>query len=507
MRLPRLLTVLFLALPASAAGQGPPEPQTPQTPTPAAAATATAASPFSPAALTRALGPLSALRFDRSQGQAGDHAQDMKGRACPGCPKRNLAWPFVDTVLLNIMYNGINQLSRDETAVVSPSTWWDNLKSGFEWDNNPWMVNQFGHPYQGNNYFTAGRANGLGFYESAAVAAFGSATWEFYAENNRASFNDLINTTLGGIALGETLHRLAWLVRAPTGGGSKTREFIALAIDPMGGATRLLTGDADRVVDKPPSMIPSSVRYSVAGGLMWQGASVDQAEDTASPFFEVALRYGDTRSGRSTMPYEAFDAVFSLGGGGDVSQSGVRGRLFSQRAKAFQFSIFQTYEFNMNHAYDFGGQGVEAEMGLTKAVSSRTTLWMAGATGVTLLGAVNSLLPPPDDDAVMPEGAGSDGSRQYEYGPGFRWSGIIQFLRESAPVMTISYQGYHVAVVDGMQSNHVLQRLALDAKAPVGHALSVGAVAEVFFRKAYFWQAGNRTDESSQFRVYVAWTR
>jgi hypothetical protein len=69
------------------------------------------------------------------------------------------------------------------------------------------------HPYQGNNYFTAGRANGLDFWESSALTAFGSATWEFFGETARPSLNDFVNTTLGGIALGEMFHRTAWLVR------------------------------------------------------------------------------------------------------------------------------------------------------------------------------------------------------------------------------------------------------------------------------------------------------
>ena len=150
----------------------------------------------------------------------------MKGRACAGCPRRNLAWPLFDTLWVNVMYNGINHARGHDTAKVTPTTWWNNMKSGFEWDDNDWGTNQVGHPYQGSNYFTAGRANGLGFYESAAVAAFGSATWEFYFENNRASFNDLINTTLGGIALGEVLHRAAWMVRDPMSEGRKKRELI-----------------------------------------------------------------------------------------------------------------------------------------------------------------------------------------------------------------------------------------------------------------------------------------
>ena len=127
------------------------------------------------------------------------------------------------------------------------------MKHGFEWDNNPFGVNQFGHPYQGSNYFTAGRANGLSFWESTAVAAFGSAAWEFYFENNRVSLDDSINTTLGGIELGEVLHRTAWLVRNTTTTGKRrmTQEIVATVIDPLTGATRFITGDASRVVENP----------------------------------------------------------------------------------------------------------------------------------------------------------------------------------------------------------------------------------------------------------------
>ena len=45
------------------------------------------------------------------------------------------------------------------------------------------------------------------------MTAFGSGTWEYFGETNHASLNDFINTTLGGIALGEMFHRAAWLVR------------------------------------------------------------------------------------------------------------------------------------------------------------------------------------------------------------------------------------------------------------------------------------------------------
>ncbi|HVQ41361.1 MAG TPA: DUF3943 domain-containing protein [Vicinamibacterales bacterium] len=462
---------------------------------------------FDAASLSRALGPLPNVRFDRPYAQVGSQTLDMKGRACAGCPRRSLATPLLDTLWLNIMYNSINRASHDATADIDPHVWWANMKSGFEWDNNPWPVNQIGHPYQGSNYFNAGRANGLGFYGSAAVAAFGSSTWEYFFENNRASFNDLINTTLGGIALGEVFHRVAWVVRDPMSEGRKKKELIALAIDPIGGLTRMVNGDAKRVTAKPPTMTPSSIRYSLAGGVMWQGKSLDQVDGQGLVIIDMAVAYGNTREQRSTVPFGSFDAMFSVGGGGQT-RTGIRGRLFGTPFGGhYQFNLLQTFDFIKNPAYDYGGQGLDLEVGMTRQIFSDTTLWMAGAGGLTMLGAVNQLAPPPViEGEKAATGGGADGSRDYDYGPGFRWSGFIQMSRASQPYFTIAYQGYHVAVVDGVRSNHVLQRLFLDARVPVRYSLSIGVAGEYFFRKAYFYSGSNGTDESPQLRAYIAWS-
>jgi len=47
------------------------------------------------------------------------------------------------------------------------------------------VINQFGHPYQGGNYFSAGRANGLSFWESVPLTVLGSVTWEWLGGRSR----------------------------------------------------------------------------------------------------------------------------------------------------------------------------------------------------------------------------------------------------------------------------------------------------------------------------------
>ena len=226
--------------------------------------------------------------------------------ACDGCPKRSVGRAFLDTTLINVVY-GLANLARGQvTAEVTPKTWWANMKQGWVWDLDDFGVNQIGHPYQGNNYYNAGRAHGLSFWESAGITAFGSGTWEYFGETNHASVNDLINTTLGGIALGEVLHRTAWLVRdtRATGGRRTMTEIAATVIDPVTGALRFTTGDATRVSEKPAEMVPSALAGIFAAGVLWRGTDTATSKRPGNPISKWICSTGirpAVAAGRPTM--------------------------------------------------------------------------------------------------------------------------------------------------------------------------------------------------------------
>ena len=221
-------------------------------------------------------------------------------RACEGCPPRSVGRALLQTTMINVAYEAANLIRGQVTARITPKTWWANMEQGWVWDLDDFAVNQIGHPYQGNNYFTSGRANGLSFYESAALTAFGSGTWEYFGETNFPSVNDFINTTLGGIALGEMFHRAAWLVRdtRATGRGRLWREIGAAALDPLTGLNRFRTGDAKRVTDKPPDMVPSTLTAFTSLGVLWRGSETRAVDAAGQPFLEVDMLYGDPQTGR-----------------------------------------------------------------------------------------------------------------------------------------------------------------------------------------------------------------
>jgi hypothetical protein len=446
-------------------------------------------------------------------------APEDGSRACPGCPPRRLGTSFLQVTLVNGIYELANLARGQVTAEITPATWWTNMKRGWEWDLDDFAVNQIGHPYQGNNYFTTGRANGLDFWESSALTAFGSGTWEYFGETNQASLNDFLNTTLGGIALGEMFHRTAWLVRntSLTGRSRRMREIAAAAIDPMTGYNRFRSGDASRVVAKPPDMQPSRLAADVYAGALWRDADSDEDSGT-HPFFEVELSYGDLTTGRSRTPYDAFAVRLDFGGGAPFSEARVRGRLLGQpfRDGALQMSVAQGYQYNNNDAYQFGAQSVEASLGVVKRLGSRMSLWAVGWGGVTILGAVDSMPLEGEDgepaEPAEPEespGQGvSTGPRFYDYGPGTNAGGYLSLLRDQRSFLTVSYELHHLRVLDGVRANHVLQRARADLTLLLRGSLGVGVSGEFFDRRTLYQAEGVSPARFyfPQIRTFLTWT-
>jgi len=433
-----------------------------------------------------------------------------QGRACDGCPWRRPGHALLQSTYINVVY-GLANLARGQvTARITPATWWDNMEHGWVWDLDDFVVNQLGHPYQGNNYFTSGRSNGLNFWESSAVTAFGSGTWEYFGETNKASLNDLINTTLGGIALGEVFHRTAWLLRDPGGSHRLSRELFATAVDPVTGINRFISGDYGHTSGKPPYAIPSSLGGVVAAGALSRNDSADDKWAT-NPFVEINLRYGEPETGRSRTPYDAFLVRLRFGGGSGFSEARVRGRLLGQPMKngRFQVSVAQSYDFVKNGAYEFGAQGFDASAAMTSTLSSSVTMRLVGWGGLTVLGAVDSVpLVPPVEVEQKESGQGiSEGPRTFDYGPGSTYGGAAVFAHRQRAFAIATIEGRHLFVVDGVRANHLLQRIRIDLLAPLRGPIRAGVTGEYLKRHTFYKDAAESKAVFgyTQVSFYLAW--
>jgi hypothetical protein len=514
----RLVFVCLALLGGSVALRAQTLPQTPAAqPPPAALSTPpadTAAGPRQPAAEDTADDQAASTPDASVQAPQG---AVVESRQCDGCPPRSVGKAVFQTTIVNVAYELANLIRGQVTAHITPKTWWANMEQGWVWDLDDFAVNQVGHPYQGNNYFNTGRANGLTFYESAAVTAFGSSTWEYFGETNHPSLNDFINTTLGGIALGEMFHRVGWLVRDThaTGRGRMWSEIAATAIDPITGVNRFITGDASRVTDRPPELTPSRLQAFGSAGLLWRGSQASAFTSDPDPFFEVDALYGDLEGGRSRTPYDAFSARLRFGGGSGFSEARVRGRLLGQplRNGRLQFSVVQSYDYQKNDAYATGSQSFEAALGTSRQLSSANRLLIIGWGGLTVLGAIDSLplgvSEVPEEETEPSAGQGvSEGPRFYDYGPGSNFGANVTLFRNDRPAAVFFYEGRHLYSLDGVRANHFLQRTRVDAMVPVYGALGFGVSAEYFHRRSYYQDPARtrNTYHYPQVRAYFTWS-
>ncbi|HUP96547.1 MAG TPA: DUF3943 domain-containing protein [Usitatibacter sp.] len=123
-----------------------------------------------------------------------------------------------------------------------------NLRSSWVVDRDPFLVNQFGHPYQGSTYHGFARASGLDFWHGLGYTFLGSAFWEVAGEATPPSRNDQVTTGIGGAFLGEALFRMANLILERDSSPRLWRELMAAAISPPVGFNRAAFGDR---FDKP----------------------------------------------------------------------------------------------------------------------------------------------------------------------------------------------------------------------------------------------------------------
>lgn len=149
---------------------------------------------------------------------------------------RNFMIAVTNTLMSNLFLLGFNRyILQAEYAQISFSSMRKNLNAEWVWDQDEFSVNHIGHPYQGSTYFISGRANGLDFYQSAFLTMGGSIFWELFCETETPSYNDLVATTLGGMAVGEMLHRIYIELYSNS-------PFISVLISPMNSFNSFITG-------------------------------------------------------------------------------------------------------------------------------------------------------------------------------------------------------------------------------------------------------------------------
>ncbi len=261
---------------------------------------------------------------------------------------------------INVMVHSFDRFAlNEEFAQTTLHTIRHNLQNGFVWDNDFFITNLFAHPYHGNLYYNSARSNGLTFWESSPYALGGSLMWELFGETEPPAINDIIATTVGGIAIGEVTHRLsnAILNDSYSGWPRFWREAAGFLVNPIKGFNRIVSGEAWRVrhiagQHHDWEQFPIGFAFSLGSRYLADEGSLFRGEH--NPYLTVRVEYGDVlnESGHN-KPYDYFEAEANFGFSSNqplVNRVHLLGRIwstpmYSHKGMQAEFGVYQHFNY------------------------------------------------------------------------------------------------------------------------------------------------------------------
>jgi len=300
--------------------------------------------------------------------------------------------PSLEVIGINIFVFSLDRyILNADYARIGINSWKNNLKFGWEWDKDRFGVNFVGHPYSGALAFSTARSNGYNYYQSLPFAVTGSLMWEYFGENTRPSYNDIINTPVSGALLGEVLYRLSSnILDDRTRGRDRVfREIAAGLIDPIRGLNRLLQGKSFRITNKEVYQ-KEPLNISLYAGIHKINVEQNTIFGTGSNNLMVNAQfdYGNPFELRSRKPFDFFKlrAGLNFGVGQKILDNLTGyGILFGTNQQIGKIAIliggFQYYDYWDNKTFELGtigfGAGVLSKLPLNKTSNLYTGIHLA----------------------------------------------------------------------------------------------------------------------------------
>lgn len=370
-------------------------------------------------------------------------------------------------------------LKKAEYANISFKSLGYNLSPGhWAWDNDAFETNQFGHPYHGNFFFNAFRTNGYNFWQSAPAVVVGSYIWETMAENQAPSTNDFINTSFGGIVLGEMTYRLSNKIISNRSYGFKRQlsEVIALLINPMNGVNRILDGKWGKVRANSRRQDSAKISTELDAGL--RRYNVNHKTGRFGMYGRINLLYGNPYENyRQPFSNIAITTEFGKDDSSKINIVSVYGSLAgweirSGRGLKHLAILSANYDFISNEAFFYGGQSVK--MNFISQFDQWSNLKLNASVGAG-----------PIILAAMPDPYKFDG-RDYDYGSGVALNGGARLSIFNHLFYSANYRGSWTRTINGNQSHHFLHTFSNELSYKILGGFSLAAEAGYFTLRGYY---------------------
>jgi hypothetical protein len=379
-------------------------------------------------------------------------------------------------------------VQRRPWANVGTQSWGQNLREGFVWDNDSFFGNELLHPYHGSFYHSSARASGYGFWASFPFVAAGSASWELFGENITGSLNDLINTTFGGIALGEVTYRLSTLLGSRPGQSRAAlgRELGAFVLSPMTRVQGLLQGGGEQPA-------------ALAGSQPDELASLALGRRSGHPFVELAVRYGSPFEDGPISPYDAFEFRLQISPDpeGAVRHVGISGLLArhtlsrSARSQAV-VGVFQHFDYEDLTTLEFSGHSVSGGVLYQRWLGQRNRMRLGAHLEGIMLGGISS-------------DYGLEWRRTYDLGPGAGARLGASLVRDGREWLRLDGRWLWLHSIHGSNADHIATFLRVGCAVPLKGALGLGGDLALATRHSSYGAFPSVRQQVPQMRAYLTW--
>jgi hypothetical protein len=411
---------------------------------------------------------------------------------------KNYWLPAVEVVGLNFGVWGYHKyLSGENWSNISWETIKNNFKYGFQWDADGYLINQFWHPYHGSNYYNAARSNGLTFWESAPHAFFGSLTWEYFYENERPSYNDIVNTPVTGIILGEISFRISNLIIDESTDGFERviREFTSTLIDPMQGLNRMIRGDMWKTgLSKKKNNFNVVVSTGVHN--VFFGNKFNDSKSYLA--LRADLNYGDEFSvSKHKKPFDYFSLHIEINitEGDNIAGIFASGVLWDNKLRLFENSknivgIYKEVDIHINTVYKLAATSVTGQ--IINRINISPSIAMQNYFGLSaiLMGGTNSQY-------------SIEYGKDYNIGPGASGKvGLALKVKNIGEVYT-NYKRYWIHTLSGADGEEFVGLFNFGISYNLFDQTSLGLDYLLYERFGEYKYFPNTQDANSVLRIYL----
>ncbi|MEW5843784.1 MAG: DUF3943 domain-containing protein [Bacteroidota bacterium] len=424
-----------------------------------------------------------------------DQADTLEEKSFQG---KKYILPAVEVIGLNFgVWAYHRYLSGEGWSNISLETIKNNFKTGFEWDVDGYLMNQFWHPYHGSNYYNIARSNGLSFWESAPYAFGGSLMWEYFMENEPPSYNDIVNTPVTGIILGEISFRVSNLIidESTVGFERFLREFSSTLIDPMQGFNRLIRGDMWKA-GKPNKHSKFTMIVSSGVHNVFFSSKINNSKSYVA--LRADLNYGDqflVSEHEKPFDYFTLHTEVNIAPGDNIVGIFASGVIWDSKLKLFEKSkniigIYKEVDIHINTVYKLSATSVTGHIINTVPLSESVSLQNNFGLSAILMGATNSQY-------------ASESGKDYNIGPGASAKIGAKVIFKNFGEIYSNYKRFWIHTLSGAEGEEFVGLLNIGINYQLLENSYLGMDFLLYERYGDYKYFSNTQDTNSALRIYL----